>query len=201
MTRTLEERYGLSCLRSLGALEALDFDALQCYPTFTQRAETDAQCVSDEVLTKTGDVNKSQIAHNVPGLFLRPVLRLVYNRTSHSSICIFISQLTRFEQRNLGNHLYCPAFNRAYRKVGTFTMSTTTCSSCGEHLIIHVTAELVPNGTDSPDVLCWACGFTNTADTSIDGENEPPGPDDDPHGITARNAWKDEEYGLGDGCG
>jgi hypothetical protein len=27
------------------------------------------------------------------------------------------------------------------------------------------------------------------------------GPDDDPHGVTARNAWADEEYGLDDGCG
>jgi len=27
------------------------------------------------------------------------------------------------------------------------------------------------------------------------------GPDDDPHGVTAQNAWKDEEYGLDDGCG
>ncbi len=51
--------------------------------------------------------------------------------------------------------------------------------------------------------LCPFCGSLEIQELADDRDMQDYAPpdDDDPHGITARNKWADEEYGLDDGTG
>jgi hypothetical protein len=165
MTQTFEERYELPRPGSLGALERLTvlrFSATLQLPNEPRRG---AQCASDEVLTTDHSRSISRTSRKVgSGLFLRPVLRLVYNRTSHSSIRIFISQLTRFEQHNLGACLYCPVFHRAYRKVQSVTMPDADKRLRWMYLAPH------EKETEPCGMRCWLNGWRADIYKTTQGE-------------------------------
>lgn len=75
------------------------------------------------------------------------------------------------------------------------------CNDCGE-TIDNAWAETCPKcgSANLQEIHEPEPGDDEYSAEDMRDDPEPPD-DDDPHGITARNKWADEEYGLDDGTG